>query len=74
MNELTRVGHELKRAAEFTVTCRRSGTHVKHVGSERSETLDVRVPRRGFDDSVASFILVLRQKKQHKEKQLNVIF
>lgn len=58
--ELTGVGHELKRAAEFPVPGRRAGPHVEHIGSEGGEALDVSVPRRGFYDSVASLILVLR--------------
>lgn len=42
--ELTGVGHELKRAAEFPIAGRRASAHVEHVGSERGETLDVGVP------------------------------
>ena len=60
MAELTGVGHELKRAAEFPVTGRRAGAHVEHVGGERGETFDVRVPWWSFDDSVTSLILVLK--------------
>lgn len=44
MAELTRVGHELKRAAEFSIASRRAGAHMEHVGSKRGETFDVSVP------------------------------
>lgn len=30
--KLTGVGHELKGAAEFTITCSRASTYVEHVG------------------------------------------
>lgn len=62
--ELTRVGHELKRAAEFSVAGGRAGAHMEHVGGKRGETFDVCVPGRSFYDSVASFILILRMKNK----------
>lgn len=62
--QLTRVGHKLKGAAEIPVTGRCAGAHVKHIGREGGETLDVSVPGRRFYDSVASLILVLREKTE----------
>lgn len=62
--ELTGVGHELERAAEFPVAGRRASADVEDVGSERGEALDVGVPRRRFDDPVAPFVLILRTKRQ----------
>lgn len=71
--ELTGVGHELKRAAEFPIAGRRASAHVEDVGSEGGETLDVSVPWWGFYDSVASFILVLRMtEKETKSGFLTV--
>lgn len=73
--ELTGVGHELKRAAEFPVAGRCASAHMEDVGSKGGETLDVSVPWRGFYDSVASFILVLRMiEKETKRKQSDVVF
>lgn len=43
--ELTGVGHELKRAAEFPVAGSRASADVEDVGSERGEAFDVGVPR-----------------------------
>lgn len=58
--ELTGIGHELKWAAEISVAGRCASTHVENIGRERGEALDVCVPRGGFYDAVASFILILR--------------
>ena len=60
--QLTRVGHELKGAAEFSVAGRRASAHMKNVGGDGGETLDVGIPGWGFYDSVAPFILVLWKK------------
>lgn len=62
--ELTRVGHELKRAAEIPVTRRCASANMEDVGSEGSETFDVCVPGGGLDDSVAPLILVLRSQRR----------
>lgn len=77
--ELTGVSHELKRAAEFSVAGCRASTHVEDIGGEGGETLDVSVPRWGFYDSVASFILVLRDDRlwwdrERKREQADVVF
>lgn len=58
--ELTGVGHELKRAAEFPVARGGASAHVEDVGSERGEALDVGAAGGCFYDAVASFILVLK--------------
>lgn len=77
--ELTRVGHELKRATEFPVAGRGASAHMEHIGSEGGETFDVGVPWRGFYDSVASFILVLRMtdgetETETKREQSDVVW
>lgn len=64
--ELTGVGHELERAAEFPVAGSRASAHVEDVGGQRGQTFDVGVSRRRLDDSVASFILVLKDGKRGK--------
>lgn len=66
--ELTRVGHDLKRAAEFPVASCRASAHVEHVGSKRGEAFDVGDPGWSFYDSVASFILVLEMKNKDETK------
>lgn len=70
MAELTGVGHELKRAAEFPVAGSRASTHVEDVGGQRGQTFDVCVSRRRLDDSVASFILVLKDDQRGKTQNL----
>lgn len=67
MTELTGVGHELEGAAEFPVAGSRTSAHVEDVGGQRGQTFDVRVSRRRLDDSVASFILVLKDEKRGKK-------
>lgn len=62
--KLTRVGHELKGAAEFTITRSRASTHMEYVGRKRGEALDVGIPGRRFYDAIASFILVLMKGKK----------
>lgn len=56
---LTCVGGELEGPAEVAVSRCRPGAHVEHVGGERVEALDVRVPGGRLHDAIAALVLVL---------------